>query len=494
MSLEDIRNERIKKLELLKEKGIDPYPSSASRDFLISEVLKDFTKLSKKKKSSYITGRIMAIREHGGSIFFDINDGSDQMQAYIKKDEIGDDQFSLFKETVDLGDFVELKGSFFVTKKKEKTLKVSHWKMLSKSLRPLPTQWYGLKDTEERFRKRYLDMIFNENVRKTFIKRTEIIKASREFFEKKGYLEVETPILQPIYGGGLARPFKTHHNALDIPLYLRISDELYLKRLIIGGFDKIYEICRDFRNEGIDHFHNPEFTLLEPMTAYKDYNFTMNLIEEFYEFVVKKVNGNKKLKYKNIVLDFKRPWQRISMKKIVLQKTGFNFDNIIDLSDAKFKAKRLGISDEKAEEMMSIGEIMNLIFEEKVQPGLIQPTIIYDYPVEISPLAKRSLKDPRFVERFEQFIWGQEHGNNYSELNDPIDLKTRFIEESKKKKTGSEEAHQTDEDFLEAIEYGMPPVTGGGISIDRLVMLLTGNDNIRDVIMFPTLRPKNNDF
>jgi lysyl-tRNA synthetase class 2 len=362
--------------------------------------------------------------------------------------------------------------------------------MIAKSLRPLPGQWYGLQDVEERFRKRYLDLIFNPEVKKTLIKRSEIIKTAREFFDKKGYLEVETPILQPIYGGGLAKPFKTHHNALDIPLYLRISDELYLKRLIVGGFTKVYEICRDFRNEGIDRFHNPEFTLLEPMTAYQDYYFTMDLIEEFYEFVVKKINRNTKLKYGDIVLDFKRPWQRISMKKIVLKKTGFDFDNVIDLSEAKFKVKRLGISDEKADRLLSIGEALNLIFEGKVQPELIQPTIIYDYPVETSPLAKRNHKDNRFVERFEQFIMGQEHGNNYSELNDPLDLKKRFIEEAKKKQAGFEEAHQTDEDFLEAIEYGMPPVTGGGISIDRLVMLLTNNQNIRNVISFPTLRPK----
>lgn len=490
MSLEEIRNERIKKLEILKQKGIEPYPVSANRDFLIADVLKNFSKFAKKKKQSFLCGRVMAIREHGGSIFFDINDGSGQVQAYIKKDETGEEQFSLFRDAVDIGDFLEVKGLFFVTKKKEKTIKVFQWRMLAKSLRPLPSQWYGLKDVEERYRKRYLDMILNPGIKNTFIKRTEVMRVAREFFNKKGYLEVDTPILQPMYGGGLARPFKTHHNALDIPLYLRISDELYLKRLIVGGFDKIYEICRDFRNEGIDHFHNPEFTLLEPMTAYKDYNFTMDLIEEFYEFVVKKITRNLKLQYGDIMLDFKRPWQRISMKKIVLKKTGFDFDNVMDLSDAKFKAKRLAIPDEKVEKMNSIGEIMNLVFEQRVQPDLVQPIIIYDYPVETSPLAKRSSKDSRFVERFEQFIMGQEHGNNYSELNDPLDLKKRFIEEAKKKQTGFEEAHQTDDDFLEAIEYGMPPVTGGGISIDRLVMLLTGNQNIRDVILFPTLRPK----
>lgn len=489
MSLEDIRNERIKKLEILKEKGIEPYPASVSRDYSIAEILENFEKLSESEKSFFTVGRIMAVRAHGGSVFFDIDDGSGRMQVYLKKDEVGEEQFDLFNETADIGDFVELKGVVFETKKSEKTIKISTWRMAAKSLSPLPSQWYGLKDVEERYRKRYLDFIFNSEARDIFIKRTQIIRASREFFEKNGYLEVETPILQPIYGGGLARPFKTHHNALDIPLYMRISDELYLKRLIVGGFEKIYEICKDFRNEGIDKFHNPEFTLLEPMTAYKDYKYTMDLIERFYEFVVEKINGSLKVAY-GVVLDFKRPWKKISMVDIVKEKTGFDYNDTKDLDDARSKAIKLRIDKTEVDKLLSIGEILNLIFEEKIQKDLIQPTIIYDYPVEISPLAKKNEKDPRFVERFEQYILGQEHGNNYSELNDPVDLKQRFINETKKKKAGFEEAHQTDKDFLEAVEYGLPPVSGGGISIDRLVMLLTGAQNIRDVIIFPILRPK----
>ncbi|HEY4496526.1 MAG TPA: lysine--tRNA ligase, partial [Candidatus Paceibacterota bacterium] len=375
--------------------------------------------------------------------------------------------------------------------RKEPTIEVKKWQLLSKSLRPLPEKWHGLTDVEERFRKRYLDLLMNPVTRGVAEKRIKILKTAREFFERSGYLEVDTPILQPIYGGGLARPFKTHHNALNIPLYLRISDEMYLKRLIVGGFTKIFEICKDFRNEGMDHSHNPEFTLLEAMTGYQDYKFTMNLVEDFYEYVVKKVNKDLKVKYGNQVINFKRPWKKSSMKDIVRAKTGFDFDSTPNMIDARHKAMRLGISQEKIEQQGCIGEIMNLIFEEKVQPQLIQPTIVYDYPVETSPLAKKSNKDPRFVERFEHFILGHEHGNHYSELNDPIDLQERFVEETKKERAGFEEAHQNDKDFLEAIEYGMPPVTGLGISIDRLVILLTGVESIKEVILFPTLRPKN---
>ncbi|MDP3785038.1 MAG: lysine--tRNA ligase [bacterium] len=488
--MNDLIKARRQKLEALKKLGINPYPSRVSFALApIAEVGKNFKKHLRSGKAVGIAGRIMARREHGGAAFVDIFDGSAKLQVFLAKDKLGEKSFKLFSETIDIGDFIALQGKAFYTKKKEPTLEVSKWEIITKALRPLPEKWHGLQDVEERFRKRYLDILMNPKTKEIFLKKTKIVQAARSFFEQNGYIEVDTPILQPTYGGGLARPFKTHHNALNMSLYLRISDELYLKRLVVGGFRKIFEVSADFRNEGIDHFHNPEFTLLEAMTSYQDYNFAMGLIEDFYQFIVKKINKDLKVKYGEEIINFKKPWKKFKMKEIVMAKTGFDFDNIKDLAVAKDKARQLGISDDKIIRQQTTGELMNLIFEEKVQSQLVQPTIIYDYPCEISPLAKKS-KDPRFVERFEHFILGQEHGNHYSELNDPIDLNERFVQEAKKKAAGFEEAHQTDKDFLEAIEYGMPPVTGIGISIERLVMLLTNVNNIREVILFPTLRPK----
>lgn len=491
MSLEDLRKIREEKLGLFKKAGLDPYPAKSS--FSLSEIAavkKNFEKHRRSRRPLAVAGRIMAKRGHGGAVFLDLYDGTDKFQIFLAKDKLGEKSFELFSSVIDIGDFIAVQGKAFYTKKKEPTLEVSKWEILTKSLRPLPEKWHGLHDVEERYRRRYLDILMNGNAKEIFLKRTATIKAARDFFEKKGYLEVETPILQSIYGGGLARPFKTHLNALDIPLYLRIADELYLKRLTVGGLNKVYEICKDFRNEGIDRDHNPEFTLLEAMTAYQDYKFAMELVEDFYVAVVKKINKNLEVKYGEVVLNFKKPWKRYAMKEVVRRQTGFDFNDAQTFNDARDKVKSLGISEEKIRKQATVGEILNLIFEEKVQPSLIQPTIIYDYPLETSPLAKRSEKDGRFVERFEHFIFGAEHGNHYSELNDPLDLNNRFIEEAKRKKAGFEEAHQTDIDFLEAVEYGLPPVTGIGISIDRLVMLLTDTKNIREVILFPTLRPK----
>lgn len=490
-SLEEIRRYRVKKLEILKKAGMAPYPGKISFAILAAaDVKKNFKKYAVSKKTLGVAGRIMARREHGGSMFLDIFDGTSTLQVFLSKDKIGEKSYKLFSEAVDIGDFIAVSGKTFYTKKKEPTIEAAKWEMLSKSLLPLPEKWHGLRDVEERFRKRHLDLLMNQDVRVIFQTRAKIIQAAREFFEKNGYAEVDTPILQPLYGGGLARPFKTNHNALGIPLYLRISDELYLKRLVVGGFTKIYEICKDFRNEGIDRFHNPEFVLLEAMTAYEDYRFSMGLVEEFYKFVVKRINNNLQVRYADNIIDFKKPWDKFTMEDIVRSKTGFDFSAAKTPAEAGGQARGLGIPENKIKEQRSVGEMLNLIFEEKVQPNLIQPTIIYDYPVETSPLAKKNKKDPRFVERFEHFIIGQEHGNHYSELNDPLDLSERFIEEAKKKEAGFEEAHQTDKDFLEAVEQGMPPVTGIGISIDRLTMLLTNTRNIKEVILFPTMKPK----
>ena len=351
----------------------------------------------------------------------------------------------------------------------------------------MPSSWYGLKDVEERYRKRYLDLILNHEVRKVFEMRSKVIQAHREFLLNKGYLEVETPVLQPLYGGGLARPFKTYHNALGIPLYLRISTELYLKRLIVAGFENVFEIAKVFRNEGIDREHNPEFTILETMAAYKDYKDNMELLSEMTEFVVKKVTGSAKVDYGQDKIDFSRPWKKLTMVEAVNAATGFDFGKVKSTDDAKKQAEKLKI--ELKPHQNTWGLILAAIFEQKAEKQLINPTIIYDFPTETSPLAKRA-KDSRFVERFEHFAGGMEASNNYSELNDPQDLAERFKDERKKERLGEEEAHQTDKDFIESLEFGMPPTSGIGPSIDRLVMVLTNSRSIKDVILFPTLRQK----
>jgi len=487
MSLEDIRNERIKKLENLKEKGIDAYPASANRDFSIAEALKDFTKLSKKKKHSFVAGRIMAVREHGGSIFFDINDGSGQIQGYLKKDEIGEKNFSLFKETADIGDFVELKGHFFITKKKEKSIKVSTWKMISKSLRPLPSQWYGLQDTEERFRKRYLDLIMNDEVKFRFILRSKIISEIRSYLDKDGFIEVETPILQPIAGGALAEPFKTYHNALDINLYLRIAPELYLKELLIGGINKVYEIGRNFRNEGIDATHNPEFTSIEIYEAYKDTEDLRKFIKKLLQAIIKKTTGKNEIKFNDNKINFAKEYSVVSyfeaLKKYVLIIDPTNTSR----EDVALKAKQFGIEVKNFE---TKEKILDNLFKKMCRPKMIQPTFVIDYPVGTSPLAKRKENNKNMIDRLQLIIGGLEIVNGFSELNDPIDQKERFKEQDRVKEMGEKEISPSDEDYLEAMEYGMPPAAGWAIGIDRLTMLLTNTQNIREVIFFPTLRPR----
>jgi lysyl-tRNA synthetase class 2 len=471
MSLEDIRNERIKKLEILKQKGIAPYPVSLSQDFAISELLDNFSELSKRKKPFFIVGRIMAIRSHGGLIFFDINDGSGQMQACIKKDNVGEEQFLLFTEIIDIGDFVELKGVLFKTKKKEKTIKVFQWRIIAKSLRPLPGQWYGLRDVEERFRKRYLDLLMNEEIKKRFLLRSKIISKLRMFLEKEGFIEVETPILQPVAGGALAEPFKTHHNALDIDLYLRVAPELSLKKLLIGGMTKIYELGRNFRNEGIDVTHNPEFTMIEIYQAYEDG-------EGLRAFTEKLIKNLVKMKKKFAVVSYFD-----ALKKFTLitdpEKTS--------KEDWALRAKQLGI---EVQDFESKEKIMDNIFKKICRPKIIQPTFVIDYPVGSSPLAKRKEGKEDLVDRFQLIINGLEIANGFSELNDPLDQRQRFIEQDKAKEKGEKEVSPSDEEYIEAMEYGMPPAAGLGIGIDRLIMLLTNTHNIREVILFPTLRPK----
>lgn len=484
-TLNDLISVRLEKLEALKKHGVNPYPSTVQRDHTIAQAL------SLLNKEVGVVGRIMGMRGHGNIIFVDVADETGKIQVVFKSDKIPSSLFALL-QFFDIADFIAVQGIVEKTQSGELSVFVSDFQMLVKSLRPLPDQWYGLKDVEERFRRRYLDMILNPDVANRLRMRSRIIDAIRDFLTERGFLEVETPTLQPIYGGGLARPFVTHHNELDADLYLRISDEMYLKRLIVGGIEKVFEITKVFRNEGIDKDHNPEFTMFEAQIAYQDYAYGMDIIEEIIEYVALRVLGTTKFDYQGTVMDVKRPWSRYSMTEAISRFAGV--DPLIwkTVNEAKSAIQEIeGIPEEKLSElnkMQSIGECIAFVFEEMVEDKLIQPTIVYDYPVEISPLAKKC-DDPRFVQRFEMFAFGSELGNNYTELNDPEDLKKRFIEEKKREHAGFEEAHQTDIDYVEAIEHGFPPTCGIAIGVDRLVMLLTNAKSIKEVIPFPTLRP-----
>lgn len=480
--LENLRKIRQQKLEKIRKLKIDPYPAKSHKKQTIAECLKS------QGKTVQTAGRIIGFRQHGGSSFADIFDESGKIQIFFSNSQISTLKSQLLR-LLDIGDFIEVSGKVDKTKAGEITIFVSDFTLLAKSVRPLPSTWHGLKDIEERYRKRYLDLILNPQIKKTFELRSKIIQAHRDFLLERSYIEVETPTLQNLYGGGLARPFKTYHNALGIPLYLRISTELYLKRLIVAGFEKVFEIARVFRNEGIDREHNPEFTILETMTAYADYKDSMDLVEQMTEYVVKKVTGSPKIAYKKAKIDFSRPWKKMTMVEAVKVACGVDFGKIKTTDEAKKQAKKLGVDLKPYQNTW--GLILAAIFEQKAEKQLMNPTIIYDFPTETSPLAKRA-KDPRFVERFEHFIAGMEASNNYTELNDPADLAERFQDERKKERLGEEEAHQTDSDFIEALEFGMPPTSGIGPSMDRLVMILTNSASIKDVILFPTLKRKDN--
>jgi len=421
-------------------------------------------------------GRIVAQRGHGKAMFIDIRDGSGKIQAYARKD-ILKERYSLFKK-LELGDIIGVKGKVFKTRTGELTIDVSEFFLLAKSLRPLPEKWHGLQDIELRYRKRYLDLLFNPEVKETFLKRGAIIKCIRDFLDRRGYLEVETPMMQPVPGGATARPFRTHHYALDKDFYLRIAPELYLKKLVVGGLEKIYELNRNFRNEGMDRFHNPEFTMLEIYSAYSDYKEMMELSEKLICEVAKKVNGSLKISYQGREIDLSPPWRRMTFKAALKEIGGLevNYENEEALKET---ASKMGL---KVEGLRK-DQILEHLLDKKVVPNLIQPTFILDYPEETCPLAKRKKDEPSLIERFEIFIGGEEIGNAYSELNDPIEQRERFLKAKADDKS-------LDEDFLEAMEYGMPPTGGLGIGIDRLVMLLTNSSSIRDVILFPQMRPK----
>ena len=486
-SLEEIRDKRIKKLNALKRAGIDPYPVSTAIGFSLEEAVLQFNTIVKKKKSIVLGGRIKAIRGQGAIIFFDIFDGTGFIQGLIKKGELDDKLHTLFGETVDIGDFIEIKGKLFVTKRKEKTLLVSDWKMLAKSLRPLPDKWHGLQDVEERFRRRYLDTLMSPEVKERFVVRSKIITALRNALNESGYLEVETPILQPLAGGALAEPFKTHHNALDIDLYLRIAPELYLKELLVGGFPKVYEIGRNFRNEGIDVTHNPEFTMLEFYESFSDAAKQRAFVEKTIKQVVKSITKKSSLAYDGATIDFSKKWSVISYFDLLKRYALILNPESISREELRIKANQFGVH---VDDKDSTEKIMDNIYKKLCRPKLIQPTFITDYPKAFSPFAKQSAEDPTLIDRFQLVVGGLEIVNAFSELNDPIEQRERYMEQDKKRRGGEADVSPSDESYLEAMEYGMPPAGGVGLGVDRLVMLLTDTKNIREVILFPTLRPK----
>ena len=442
----------------------------------------------------------MARRGHGGLVFFDINDGStpsassgqvslttsSKIQGVAKEDILGAAAFKFFNDLIDIGDIIEVSGTLFTTSKLEKSIQAQSIRLLTKALLPLPEKWHGLQDVEERYRKRYLDLIMNPAVKDVFVVRSKIVEAIREFLLERDYLEVQTPILQAIYGGGSARPFVSKLNALDMKVYMRIANELYLKRLVVGGMEKVFEFSVDFRNEGIDRSHNPEFMLFEAMTAYKDYNFGMDIIEDITEYTVKKITGSTKIKYQDTELDFKKPWRRVSMRDAIMEYAEINIETISDRDLKKFlETHKIDLTGEYTR-----GNAIMAVTEEFCEKNFIQPTMLYDYPVETSPLSKRKASNLKYAERFEQYIYGMEVGNNYSELNDPEVLSENWRQQEEALKKGDEEAQRMDKDFINALEIGMPPTCGIAISIDRMTMLLTDQNSIRDVILFPFMRPK----
>jgi lysyl-tRNA synthetase class 2 len=484
--LNELMQVRREKLSELRAKGIEPYGGRFIRTHQAGEILDPFAELE--DQSVVVAGRIMSRRGMGKATFAHIQDGSRKIQIYLRLNDIGPEAYELFGK-LDIGDIIGVSGKVFKTRMGEITIAVAQFTLLSKSLRPLPEKWHGLKDVDLRYRQRYVDLIVNPNVKEVFEARSRIIRAIRLFMDSRGFLEVETPMMQTIAGGAEARPFITHHNALDINLYLRIAPELYLKRLLVGGFEKVYEINRNFRNEGISTKHNPEFTMLELYQAYADYRVMMDIAEELVSTVAAEVMGTTKIAYEGTVIDLSPGWTRIPMLEAVKLHSGLDFHMIQDDAAARSAAKqaRLGIELDGTD---TWGSVLNKVFDEVVEPKLIQPTFIMDYPVEISPLAKRKAENPDLTDRFELFIYGREMANAFSELNDPIDQKGRFLKQVEKRKAGDDEAHMMDEDYINALEYGMPPAGGMGIGIDRLVMLLTNSSSIRDVLLFPLMKPR----
>lgn len=481
--LKDLITTRRQKVVALTQQGLNLYPYQYDRTHLITELLEDFDTMSEDETVVRLAGRVMLKRKMGKAFFADVRDSSERMQIYVKLNNVGQEQFDLFN-TLDLGDIIGCEGSLFVTRTGERTLKVTLFEILTKSLHPLPDKHAGLTDVETRYRRRYADLIVNPEVRVDFVKRTRIIRIIRDFLNNESFLEVETPILQPLYGGGMAMPFKTHHNRLDRDLYLRIADELYLKRLIVGGFDKVWEFCKDFRNEGIDRLHNPEFSMIELYWAYADYHDMAKLFEQMIRQVVFELHGSYKIPYGENEIDFEPQFKWVSMIDSITEQTDVDFYPM-SFDEATTAAKKMGV---EGEALINRGKVIEAVWEARVEPTLIQPTFIVDFPIEISPLAKKHREKEGLTERFELFIAGMEMGNAFSELNDPVDQLQRFMQQGKALEAGDQEAQILDDDFITALMYGMPPTAGLGFGIDRLVMLLTNKHNIRDVLLFPQMK------
>ncbi|MDK6863674.1 MULTISPECIES: lysine--tRNA ligase [Nosocomiicoccus] len=483
---------RLNKMNELREKGLDPFGQKFIVDATSKELVENWDEFSKEELAEKeteskvrIAGRVMTKRGKGKAGFAHIQDIDGQIQIYVRKDQIGEDAFDVWNQT-DLGDIVGVEGVMFKTNTGELSVKATEYVHLSKALRPLPDKHHGLKDVEERYRKRYLDLLTNEESKVRFILRSKIITEIRKYLDGEGFLEVETPMMHAIAGGAQARPFITHHNALDVDLYMRIALELHLKRLVVGGLDKVYEIGRVFRNEGVSTRHNPEFTMLELYEAYADYEDIMDLTENLVAHVAKEVLGSSVVEYEGEEIDLSPGWRRVHMAEIVKEYTGVDFFEQMSDEEALALAKEHGVEVDKFHS--TFGHVLNEFFEQKVEEHLHQPTFVYGHPVEVSPLSKKNPEDERFTDRFELFIVGREHANAFTELNDPIDQRERFQMQVDEAKSGNDEAHEMDEDFIEALEYGLPPTGGLGIGIDRLVMLLTNASSIRDVLLFPYMR------
>jgi len=492
MSQEELNDQllvRREKMSTMRENGLDPFGKRFDRSHYSRDLLNQYGELEKdeldgKNITVSLAGRIMTKRGKGKAGFAHIQDLKGQMQIYIRQDAVGEEQYQVFN-SADLGDIIGVTGNLFKTKTGELSVKVQDFTFLSKALRPLPDKFHGLKDVEQRYRQRYLDLIMSQESKQTFIDRSRIIQSMRRYLDSQGYLEVETPMMHAIAGGASARPFITHHNALDMELYMRIAIELHLKRLIVGGLEKVYEIGRVFRNEGVSTRHNPEFTMIELYEAYADYRDIMSLTENLIAHIAQEVLGTTMIQYGEYEVDLKPEWKRLHMVDAIKEYTGADFWREMSVEEARELAKDHGV---EINNNMLYGHIVNEFFEQKVEEKLIQPTFIYGHPVEISPLAKKYDEDPRFTDRFELFIVAREHANAFTELNDPIDQRERFEAQLKEREQGNDEAHMMDDDFIEALEYGMPPTGGLGIGIDRLVMLLTNSPSIRDVLLFPLMR------
>jgi len=488
LNINDEYQIRLNKLNKIKSAGINPYPKDSFRSHEINQILDDFEALEQAKTQITLTGRLKALRLHGGSCFAVLEDNSGKMQIYFKKDEVGDEQYTFFTDSFDVGDFAQVEGTVFNTHRGEKTLLVSKFKLLTKALLPLPEKWHGLTDTETRFRKRYLDLISNTEVKEIFKTRAKIIKFIRDYFTREGFMEVDTPILQTVASGAIAKPFKTFHNSFDMEMYLRVAPELFLKELIVGGFEKVFEIARCFRNEGMDYSHNPEFTQIEFYWAYKDYKGLMDFMEKFMEQMVTEICGQIIIEYDGNKIDFKGPYPKVDFREALIKEVGIDLDKYDEASLLK-AARKKGVN---AEDFWGKGKIADELYKKFVRPKMINPTYIINHPIELSPLAKKIEGRPNYVERFQLVIGGRiELMNAFSELNNPIEQEERFKEQLDLTKRGDEEAMGKDDEFVEALKYGLPPTAGLGMGIERLVNILTNTHNIKEVILFPTMKPEN---